>query len=527
MNSVLPVALLLAWCIHLCAAESGLREERIESTVVGEPIVWHGFETGEPAESVAVATDIDGVPVYPKDRPADSWGVRHPGWTPALLNAKGNPPDITFDPGREEVCDIYLGLRSVDPVMTFAIRLSSEEEFTTITAPAATRTHHFDFEFHWKAEAPMRGEKIVVRALGKPVYIQYFKFVPRVTRAFTALAPEEHYTVMREGGRHFAFPGVTQVANGDLLAVAREGDAHVCPKGRIVLSRSTDLGKTWSPREVIYETPSDERDPAIITLRDGTVVCSFNTWDSWRGSSALRNRYAADTAHMEEVGWGKYSGSWTMFSKDQGKTWSERHLAPVFSPHGPVQGPDDALYWVGMQGRDGAEVTLIWRSADLGLTWERFSEVCYGPGQAHSASTMVWDEPNILFLPGNRALCTFRVDYVGNVYQAASSDGGRTWGWPRKVNVWGYPQQLCGLSDGRLLMAYGYRREPLGIRACLSADQGRTWDMDREIVFRHEGGNVDLGYPYSIELADGSVYTVYYYNDRGGDCYIEGARYRP
>lgn len=527
MNCVLPVALLAALCGALCAAESGLREERIEATVTGEPTVWRDFEAGQPREAIVVATDVDGVPALPTQRPSDFWMVRHPGWTPVLLNARGNPPDLTLDPGREEVCDIYLGLRAVHPAMTFAIRLSSEKEFTTITAPAATPARHYDFEFHWKAQVPMKGEGIVVRSLGKPVYIQYLRFVPQVVRATNALVPEEHFTVMAEKGRHFAFPGVAQVGNGDLLAVCREGDAHVCPRGRIVLSRSTDLGRTWSPREVIYDTPSDERDPAIITLGDGTVVCSFNTWDSWRASPSLRSKYPAETAHMDQVGWGKYSGSWIMVSTDQGRAWSERRKAPVFSPHGPVQGPDGALYWVGSEGRDGAEITAIWRTADLGVKWERFSEVCYGPAEGDPTATIMWDEPNMVFLPGNRALCTLRVECGGNVWQAASSDGGRTWGWPRKLPVWGFPQQLCALSDGRLLMGYGYRREPLGVRACLSSDQGRTWHLEREIVFRHEGGNGDLGYPYTIQLADGSLYTVYYYNDPGSDCYIEGVRYRP
>jgi len=36
-----------------------------------------------------------------------------------------------------------------------------------------------------------------------------------------------------------------------------------------------------------------------------------------------------------------------------------------------------------------------------------------------------------------------------------------------------------------------------------------------------------LGYAYSIQLKDGRVFTVYYYNHKGGDCYIEGTPYQP
>ena len=67
-------------------------------------------------------------------------------------------------------------------------------------------------------------------------------------------------------------------------------------------------------------------------------------------------------------------------------------------------------------------------------------------------------------------------------------------------------------------MTYGYRRPPWGIRACLSHDCGRTWDIDNEIVIRMDGGtpdgqkrkvgDSDLGYPVSVQLDDSTIFTV-------------------
>ena len=95
-----------------------------------------------------------------------------------------------------------------------------------------------------------------------------------------------------------------------------------------------------------------------------------------------------------------------------------------------------------------------------------------------------------------------------------------------------YPQHLLRLRDGRLLMSYGYRRQPWGVRACLSSDNGKTWDMDNEIVIRMDGGtpdaqptkviSKDLGYPVSVQLADGRVFTVYYFNPGGSNFFIAG-----
>ena len=76
-------------------------------------------------------------------------------------------------------------------------------------------------------------------------------------------------------------------------------------------------------------------------------------------------------------------------------------------------------------------------------------------------------------------------------------------------------------------MAYGYRREPFGIRGCFSRDGGRTWDLADELAFRADGRHGDLGYPYTIQLRDGQLYTVYYHNRQGTNCLIEGVLWAP
>ena len=56
--------------------------------------------------------------------------------------------------------------------------------------------------------------------------------------------------------------------------------------GRAMIVRSTDQGKTWSKPETLIDTPSDDRHPAFVELKDGTVLCSFFTlrWraEKWR-----------------------------------------------------------------------------------------------------------------------------------------------------------------------------------------------------------------------------------------------------
>ena len=58
--------------------------------------------------------------------------------------------------------------------------------------------------------------------------------------------------------------------------------------------------------------------------------------------------------------------------------------------------------------------------------------------------------------------------------------------------------------------------EPYGERACLSDDEGVSWDVGAERVV-HAAPNADLGYPASAQLADGSILTIYYQVDQPGE----------
>ena len=69
---------------------------------------------------------------------------------------------------------------------------------------------------------------------------------------------------------------------------------------------------------------------------------------------------------------------------------------------------------------------------------------------------------------------------------------------------------MLRLWDGRLLMTYSHRRETIGIRACFSSDNGNTWDIENEAILQEQAGSTDIGYPHSIQLSNGYIFTVYY-----------------
>ena len=462
-----------------------------------------------------------------RDRDAGHWVLRRPSWTASLLNAVGTPADLSYDPELTGAYDIYLGLRAVDPHMSLAVKLSGEDEFDTITAPAASATKHFDFEFHWRIAADLTGRKIVLRSIGRPVYVQHLRFVPCLTGTRKHRTTTDHVTISKTAGRHHAFPGLARLPSGDLGVVFRDGVAHVCPFGRIMFTRSADNGRTWSEPICIQDTPSDERDPALIALPDGRLAVTFNTWNSWLAQGDLRRKYAAQTARIEKDGLRAYTGPKIMFSSDDGRTWSEPKRIPCFTPHGFAVAPGAQLYYPACRSTGDRRTIVIWRSDDAGLTWAHHADAGTSAGASEAGQTEGFAEPHLAILRDGTFLASVRVQADGYVQLVSSQDSGRRWSRPRKVPVKGFPQHLLPLRDGRVLMAYGYRYKPFGIRACVSQDRGETWDMANEVLLRHDGAGFDLGYPVSLELEDGRVLTVYYHVQEDGLCYIEAAFYRP
>jgi hypothetical protein len=98
-----------------------------------------------------------------------------------------------------------------------------------------------------------------------------------------------------------------------------------------------------------------------------------------------------------------------------------------------------------------------------------------------------------------------------------STDDGASWSFLSKVadtdvvqeSNNGNPPAMVALDDDRLVVVYGYRATPYGLRAVVSDDGGRTWGAPRRL--REDGARSDLGYPRLLERSDGGLVAVYYY----------------
>ncbi|MBN8831924.1 MAG: exo-alpha-sialidase [Sphingomonadales bacterium] len=135
-----------------------------------------------------------------------------------------------------------------------------------------------------------------------------------------------------------------------------------------------------------------------------------------------------------------------------------------------------------------------------------------------------WFYPRGHILPSGRIVCVLRCqrDPMGVMWTELyySDDGGRTWDFLSRVNDFGSPGSLVVKKDGRLVMVYGYRLMPSGIRATVSEDGGATWGP--ELIVRDDGGSWDLGYPNAWEMDDGRIGTAYYFNSKNDKVQVNG-----
>ena len=135
-------------------------------------------------------------------------------------------------------------------------------------------------------------------------------------------------------------------------------------------------------------------------------------------------------------------------------------------------------------------------------------------------------EPTLALLSSGRLISHLRTEGPGEgegyVYQVSSDDGGRTWTKPWRTPMWGFPAHIVQLNSGQVVSVYGYRRKPYGVRACISSDEGRTWNFENEIIVRDDLANRVIGYPAAIVLEDDTVFVVYWDENSSGVTSITG-----
>lgn len=369
----------------------------------------------------------------------------------------------------------------------------------------------------------------------------------------------KHVVIWKEENCYCSFPHIVYLPNGKLAVTfrkaskfssdaARNGIAtHHDPDSSIEMIESSDEGLTWlnNPR-TIYKSEYGVNDPALTVLADGTILVRFVALDICSSKNVQKNPVKIFSHRVEHGLLTTVIGNIVLKSVDNGLNWTELGISnsididPSCSRDPIVEMPDGSwLMPVYTGAPQRSDISWVIRSFDKGTTWcEPIRIMSDENGKYSQLQGINYNETSLLHLGSGEMVAMVRADAdfhtenefmpvggVGDLCVAKSFDGGLSWTNPIHTGIWGQPGSIMKLDNGYLLCTYGYRRLPFGIRCCISKDKGKTWNINDEIIIRDDCPTWDCGYPFTIQLKDGNLFTVYYFVDSTGTRYISGTHW--
>lgn len=357
-----------------------------------------------------------------------------------------------------------------------------------------------------------------------------------------AVRKEGDVVIYKNARFHSAFPSIVRRPDGELLVAFRrapdwrplgaKGYTHTDPNSYLVSVRSTDAGKTWNtePQLVFAHPFGGSQDPCLLQLRDGTIICGSYGW-----SFVQTNVLAALKKPVMNAGQFVFLGGWLLRSRDGGNSWEKPIVPPssrnelrldLFGKPVPAynrgalcEGTDGRIFWA-VAARDASasprtSVHLM-ISEDKGTTW-RYSCPIAASDKVEFNETSLYETPK-----GDLVAFLRTAGFEDHTCVARSTDGGKSFQKWQDSGFQGHPHFALRLPDERVLLVYGYRHAPMGIRARVLDSECTDFSTAKEIVLRDDGGSEDLGYPWATMVGKDRVLVVYYFNQTNSTRHIAG-----
>ncbi len=317
-----------------------------------------------------------------------------------------------------------------------------------------------------------------------------------------AMRRDLQVVVDRISGQYLGHPTTVLLEDGrTILCVYPEGHG----RGRIILRRSRDGGKTWSSRlptpdnwSTSLETPTIHR----VIGPDGTKRLIL-----WSGLYPARLSISTDdgdtwTPLAQAGSWGGIVVMGSVMPVQQRGTYLS-----FFHDDGRFYGSKSA------QTKPVTFTLYSTKSTDGGLTWN-------SPTAIWSGDQMHLCEPGALRLrPGNQLALLLRENSRKHPSQLIfSSDEGATWSSPQPLhkNLMGDRHTIKRLSDGRLFVTFRDMNKESATYgdwvAWVGTDQdirkGRPGQLRIRLMDNQDG--TDCAYPGLELLPDGTIVTTTY-----------------
>lgn len=296
-------------------------------------------------------------------------------------------------------------------------------------------------------------------------------------------------------------PNVVPLSDTELMCFYRLGSAFYSADGRLAKLRSTDGGQTWATEGLVWDPRNDKAPysytaPHATRLKSGTMMLLARRWDA---SDPDRPVFNPETGGIRP-------GEHILFrSTDDGHTWSTPETLAL--PGGGLADTPSQI----IELNDGrwflaCELWKDWDdtrplhikgfalfSDDEGKTWTGRVDL---PGAAdnkmysHSRYTRMLDG-RIAALQWTQEVGTAK-DL--DLHLVISDETGTNWNEPRATGIRGQTSWLVDLGDGILAAAYTLReRLRPGICVVLSEDEGKTWDVENQVMVWDAVGQEFLG----------------------------------
>ena len=344
--------------------------------------------------------------------------------------------------------------------------------------------------------------------------------------------------------RFCTFTSIVRLYNGKLLVSFRTGSAKDSADENVMIVGSDDEGKTWRRVSGGWETGY----PPGSGWRFRALGLSEPVPGRLLGLGMAVNRAGPPRPFANPQTQGILPQKvMVSVSHDEGRTWApfeEVDLRPhrgnattgdiLTLKDGTLALPYEAWkeYDDASPGEHHASLRL---SADGGQTWPDLSIVVHDP----TGRLLFWDQRLSVSPDDGRLIALFwthdrQAQQDVPMHVAWGSPDGREWTQPISTGLEGQICMPLALPGRRVLGAYVHRHDPPSLRAVLSNDFGRTWEVADELVFycKARGGGESgmagkrdfadywadmsvwtFGHPAATPLPHGDVMIVYYAGD--------------
>lgn len=328
----------------------------------------------------------------------------------------------------------------------------------------------------------------------------------------------QKFNVSRDDSIYEAWPDVVLTEGGKLICVFAECEHHKNrDNARIMITESTDRGRTWSKKKPLTEKGSAKdyfNCARISKLADGTlaIIC---------------DKIFENENRKAEI--------WLWRGDAEGTAWSEPTVFPDFCGIVPdkFQQLSSGRLIIAAQFKNheiGKLEQYLWYSDDDGKTWSDRVTVAADPRyNLCEVSILEYEEGKLVaFLREN--------SFKGyDMLKVLSADNGETWSEIYNTPMDGGHRPVSGLlDDGTVMVTYRYI--PCGTQnmfaAFLRKDQLECTKRQEQRVRimpldYDRNPSPDIGYTGWVQFDDGEIYVVNYIKDDADKAFIRGYSFYP